>query len=204
MLNDSEECLDGPGVLRLPTMAASPMAEPRWLDGDEQRTWRAFLTVQQLLFEQLDHELQRDGGIPHGYYEILVRLSEAPQRTLRMSQLAERSQSSRSRISHAVARLEEAGWIRRETCATDRRGALAVLTDQGFAALAAAAPGHVASVRCHLFDCLRPEQVAQLREISEAVLDSLARFLEEERAAGRCPTDVGDRLDEVRPRPAGG
>jgi len=162
------------------------------LDDEEQRTWRAFLTAQQLLFEQLDHELQRDGRVPHGYYEILVRLSEAPNRTLRMSELAERSQSSRSRISHAVARLEETGWVRRETCPTDRRGALAVLTDEGFGALAAAAPGHVAGVRRHLFDCLSADQVVHLREISEAVVDHLVRFREDEKAAGRCPEDPGD------------
>ncbi len=161
------------------------------MDVEEQRTWRSFLTANQLLFEQLDHELQRDANIPHGYYEILVRLSEAPDRTLRMSQLAERSQSSRSRISHAVARLEEVGWVRRETCATDRRGSLAVLTEKGFSALAAAAPGHVEGVRRHLFDGLSAEQVGQLRAISEAVADRLLRFREEERSAGRCPPDVG-------------
>ncbi len=176
------------------------MGEPRWLNEEEQRTWRAFLDAHQLLFETLDQELQRDAGIPHGYYEILVRLSEAPDRTLRMSQLAERSQSSRSRMSHAVARLEEAGWVRRETCATDRRGSMATLTDKGFAALAAAAPGHVEGVRTHLFDRLSPEQVAQLRTISEAVRDHLRRFREEERAAGRCPPAV----DEVRLPPASG
>ena len=173
------------------------MGGPRWLDDEEQRTWRAFLTANQLLFEQLDHELQRDGNIPHGYYEILVRLSEAPDRTLRMSRLAERSQSSRSRISHAVARLEESGWVRRETCATDRRGAMAVLTDKGFAALAAAAPGHVEGVRTHLFDRLTAEQVDQLRTISEAVADGLVRFREGEKAAGRCPPGAeGDEGDD--------
>ena len=81
----------------------------RWLDDDEQQTWRAFLGANRLVFEQLDRELQRDSGIPHAYYEILVRLSEAPDRALRMSALADRSQSSRSRLSHAVARLEENG-----------------------------------------------------------------------------------------------
>lgn len=149
------------------------MGSTRWLDEDEQRAWRAYLTVTQLLSDQLDRELQRDSGIPHAYYEILVRLSEAPERTLRMSQLAEASQSSRSRLSHAVARLEERGWVRRESCPTDRRGALAVLTDDGFGALAAAAPGHVEGVRRHLFDRLTSGQVRQLEEISQAVLRPL-------------------------------
>ncbi|MPZ73002.1 MAG: MarR family transcriptional regulator, partial [Nitriliruptorales bacterium] len=115
------------------------MAETRWLNDDEQRAWRAFLTATRLLFDRLDRELQAQAGIPHTYYEILVRLSEAPERTIRMSELANRSQSSRSRLSHAIARLEEAGWVRRDSCDTDRRGSFAVLTDKGFAALEAAA-----------------------------------------------------------------
>lgn len=157
----------------------------RWLTQDEQRVWRAFLEVNQLLFERLDRELQRDSGIPHTYYEVLVRLSEAEGRRLRMSTLADRSQSSRSRLSHAVRRLEAAGWVRRETCSSDARGAEAVLTDEGFAALAAAAPGHVESVRNHLFDRLSPEQVAQLGEISAALRDQLCAG-EDAPPAGGC------------------
>ncbi|MCZ7438855.1 MarR family transcriptional regulator [Micromonospora sp. WMMC241] len=145
----------------------------RWLDPDEQRTWRAFLTASRALMETLDRELQRDAGMPHAYYEILVRLSEAPGRRLRMSDLADATGSSRSRLSHAAARLEAAGWIRREDCPTDRRGQLAVLTDEGFTTLAAAAPGHVEGVRRHLFDALSPAQVDQLRRISETLADHL-------------------------------
>ncbi|WP_428961238.1 MarR family winged helix-turn-helix transcriptional regulator [Micromonospora fluostatini] len=145
----------------------------RWLDPDEQRTWRAFLSASRGLMETLDRELQRDAGMPHAYYEILVRLSEAPDRRMRMSELATETASSRSRLSHAAARLEAAGWIRREECPTDRRGQLAVLTEQGFATLAAAAPGHVEGVRRHLFDALSPAQVDQLRRISEAIADHL-------------------------------
>jgi DNA-binding MarR family transcriptional regulator len=111
--------------------------------------------------------------MPHAYYEILVRLSEAPERTMRMSELAEATSSSRSRLSHAVARLEESGWVRRKDCPTDRRGQLAVLTEHGFEVLVTAAPGHVEGVRSHLFDQLTPQQVAQLREISEALLGHL-------------------------------
>jgi DNA-binding MarR family transcriptional regulator len=123
--------------------------------------------------DALDRELQRDAGMPHAYYEILVRLSESAGHTLRMSDLADACGSSRSRLSHAVARLEESGWVRREDCPTDRRGQLAVLTDEGYAVLKAAAPGHVEDVRRHLFDALTPTQVDQLRRISEAVLDTL-------------------------------
>jgi DNA-binding MarR family transcriptional regulator len=147
--------------------------EPRWLDDDEQRAWRAWMAMTRLLHAQLDRELQRDSGMPHAYYEILVRLSEAPGRSLRMSDLAAASESSRSRLSHAVSRLEQAGWVRREGCVTDRRGSFAVLTDEGFAALERAAPPHVDSVRRHLFDHLSTEQVAQLTAISEAVLTGL-------------------------------
>lgn len=149
------------------------MSEPRWLGDEEQRTWRAFIASFRLLFEQLDRELQRDAGIPHTYYEILVRLSEAPGRSLRMSQLADRTDSSRSRLTHAVDRLEERGWVRREDCLTDRRGQLAVLTDAGMDTLRAAAPVHVEGVRTHLFDQLTPEQVTQLRAISEKILAHL-------------------------------
>ena len=145
----------------------------RWLDPDEQRTWRAFLAASRALMDTLDRELQRDAGMPHAYYEILVRLSEAPGRRLRMSELADATGSSRSRLSHAAARLEAAGWIRREDCPTDRRGQLAVLTDDGLATLAAAAPGHVDGVRRHLFDALSPAQVDQLRRISETLADHL-------------------------------
>lgn len=155
------------------------MAEPRWLDPHEQRTWRSFLAAMSLLTEQLDRELQRDAGLPHAYYEILVMLSESPGRTLRMSELAERVGASRSRLSHAVARLEDAGWVERRSCATDKRGALAVLTDEGFSVLEAAAPGHVAGVRRHLFDVLTPTQVRQLGRISSAISDNLT--------SGRCP-----------------
>ena len=150
------------------------MDDTRWLDAEQQRTWRSFLAANRLLFDRLDRQLQRDSGLPHAYYEILVRLSEAPNGTLRMSQLASSSLSSRSRLSHAVARLEEAGWVRRRACPTDRRGALAELTPEGMAQLEAAAPGHVEAVRTLLFDQLTSEQQAALREISESLLACLA------------------------------
>ncbi|MEU0563771.1 MarR family transcriptional regulator [Nonomuraea sp. NPDC005983] len=147
----------------------------RWLDDDEQRAWRAFLSATQLVNEALDRQLQRDAGMPHTYYMILVALSEAPERSMRMSELAARAQSSQSRLSHAVARLEERGWVRRARCSDDRRGNTAVLTEDGFAALAAAAPGHVEEVRRSLFDVLTPEQVRSLDEICTAVRNTLER-----------------------------
>src|SRR5499427_11096304 len=125
------------------------------------------------LFTAVDAQLQRDAGMPLAYYEILVQLSEAPGRTLRMTQLAEAASASKSRVSHAVARLEERGWIRRRDCPTDRRGQLAELTDEGYAVLVAAAPGHVEHVRRTLFDPLTPEQVRQLRAITGSILAAI-------------------------------
>jgi DNA-binding MarR family transcriptional regulator len=145
------------------------MTGTRWLSEEEQRVWRSFLGACQALFGAVDAQLQRDAGLPHPYYEILVRLSEAPGHALRMSQLAEASASSKSRLAHAVARLEERGWVRRLDCPTDRRGQIAQLTAEGFAALAAAAPGHVEQVRRSLFDVLTPEQARQLGVIAAAV-----------------------------------
>ncbi len=142
----------------------------KWLTEPEQRAWRAYLEGTQLLFEVLDRQLQQDSGIPHGYYEILVRLSEAPDRSMRMSELALRTRSSRSRCSHAVARLEERGWVERRNCEEDKRGQTAVLTDSGFAALEAAAPAHVDVVRAQLIDRLSAEQIAQLEAIGQAII----------------------------------
>lgn len=133
------------------------------------------MAATQLLNEALDRQLQRDAGMPHTYYMILVALSEAPERSMRMSELAARAQSSQSRLSHAVARLEERGWIRRERCPADRRSFFAVLTGDGYAALAAAAPGHVEEVRRSLFDILTPEQVRHLDEICATVRNTLER-----------------------------
>ncbi len=152
---------------------ASTQIEPRWLEHDERRVWLGWVLSTRLLWEELERDLQRDADMPFGYYDILVMLSESAGRTRRMSELADATQSSRSRLSHAVSRLETLGWVRRESCPTDRRGANAVLTDAGFAALAAAAPHHVESVRAHLFDQLSPKQREQLREINEVLLEHL-------------------------------
>jgi DNA-binding MarR family transcriptional regulator len=152
---------------------ARPAGEPRWLDAEEQKAWRAWLYSSLLLHDRLDRDLTHGTGISHAYYEILVALSETPDRMMRMSELADRLLSSRSRLSHAVARLEERGWVRRQVCEEDGRGQLAVLTDEGFAALEAAAPVHVESVRVHLFDQLTPQQVANMRDIGETLLRHL-------------------------------
>jgi DNA-binding MarR family transcriptional regulator len=149
------------------------VGDTRWLDEREQEIWRAFIGAVAALTEHLERQVQRDSAMPYTYYEILVALSEAPDRTLRMSELAGARKSSRSRLSHAVARLEEVGWVVRRGCDTDKRGSYAVLTDAGFAALEAAAPGHVTAVREKLFDALTPDQVTELGEISRAILKGL-------------------------------
>jgi len=146
-----------------------PTPPPRWLTDEEQQAWRAFLAFVARLDRDLDRQLQRDAGMPHAYYMVLAMLSEAPGRTMRMSRLAETTASSPSRLSHAVSRLEEKGWVRREQHPTDRRGALAVLTDDGLAAVRAVAPGHVAAVREALFDRLDPAQVQQMRELLQSL-----------------------------------
>lgn len=142
------------------------MSEPRWLDEREMRAWRGLIGTERLLFEQINRELSRRSALSLADYEVLVRLSETPDRRLRMSELAAQSLSSKSRLSHQVSRLEKLGWVRREECPTDRRGAFAVLTDEGFAVLAEAAKGHVTDVRRHLFDQLTPAQVEALADVT--------------------------------------
>jgi len=145
----------------------------RWLDDDEQRTWRAFLAASELLDAALDRQLQRDAGITLGTYVVLAMLSEAPDRSLRMTDLARLANSTPSRLSHAVARLEERGWVRRDRSSQDGRGTVATLTEAGLQVVVATAPGHVRAVREHLFDRLTPEQVRHFGEICAAVLDGL-------------------------------
>jgi len=149
------------------------MTGTRWLDADEQDTWRAFLWTSRLLNEALDRQLQRDSGMPHAYYMILAMLSEAPGRARTMTDLAAIVHSSPSRLSHAVNRLEEAGWVRRVKHETDRRTTIAKLTEEGFAVLAEAAPGHVAEVRRNLFTPLDREQMLGFRKTLHTLLDSL-------------------------------
>lgn len=147
--------------------------EPRWLSDDEQRVWRAYLHATTLLEDHLDRQLQRDAGMPHIYYGLLVQLSQAPRRRMRMTELAKDAKITRSRLSHAVARLEKNGWVRREDCPSDKRGQNAYLTDQGYEVLRRSAPGHVAAVRQALFDRLTPEQVDQLGEIMRLMAEAL-------------------------------
>ncbi|WP_405064074.1 MarR family transcriptional regulator [Kribbella sp. NBC_01505] len=148
------------------------MAEPRWLNEKEQQAWRAFIAAQRVVNGRIEQQLQRDAGIPHTYYEILVRLSDAPDGRLRMSELAVATLGSRSRLSHAVNRLEQYGWVRREGIESDRRGQVAIITEAGREKLVESAPGHVEEVRSAIFDALTEEQVDQLFTICKALADN--------------------------------
>ncbi|TRW44443.1 MarR family transcriptional regulator [Georgenia yuyongxinii] len=137
----------------------------RWLDADQQHSWRQLLRGSAQLFDDVNHDLEQQSGLSLSEYEVLVRLSEADGRTLRMSVLAAELVHSRSRVTHTIRRMEQAGLVERRTCADDRRGVNCTLTDAGFARLEEIAPGHVASVRARLVDRLTPAQMRQLGEI---------------------------------------
>jgi DNA-binding MarR family transcriptional regulator len=156
------------------TPSTSPSErEPRWLTAGEQLVWRSYLEAATLLEDHLDRQLQRDAGMPHMYYGLLVKLGESPRRRLRMTELARSAKITRSRLSHAVARLEKNGWVRREDCPSDKRGQFAVLTDEGVAVLERTAPGHVAAVRQAVFERLTPDQQESLGEIRRIVAEGL-------------------------------
>ena len=133
-----------------------------WLDEDQQRSWRAWISCSLLLADRLGRDLTEATGLSMADYEILVRLSDRPERRMRMSELAEMTLSSRSRLSHQIDRMERAGLVRRETCESDKRGLNAVMTDHGWEVLVAAAPSHVMSVRQHFVDVLTPEEFEAL------------------------------------------
>ena len=133
----------------------------RWLDGEEQQAWRRYIRGVRLLDEALRRGLE-EHDLSHPEYEILVRLSEAPDRSLRMSDLASDVVNSRSRLTHTVNRLERAGWVRREPCSQDGRGVQCRLSDAGFTRLAEAAHTHVSAVRTHLLDPLTREEFLAL------------------------------------------
>ena len=156
------------GTAEIPAVGAERGA--RWLTEDERDAWIPLIGVLIKLPAALDAQLQRDAGLSHFEYMVLSRLSEAPARTLRMSDLAILANGSLSRLSHVVTRLERRGWVRREACRGDGRYTNAVLTGEGWAKVAATAPGHVAAVRQLVVDALSPEQVGQLRDIAQAIM----------------------------------
>jgi DNA-binding MarR family transcriptional regulator len=147
--------------------------DTRWLDDDERAAWLSLIGVTLLLPTALDAQLQRDTGVTHFDYLVLAMLSESGDRTLTMSELATRASSSLSRLSHVVAKLEKRGWIARRPSPRDGRTTIAVLTDDGMAAIVGAAPRHVDRVRTLVFDALTPTEVRQLAAIGTKVLTRL-------------------------------
>ena len=149
------------------------MGEAKWLSDDEQRLWRAYLDATRLLFQNLDKQLLRDSDISFTDFEILVLLSEAPDRRMRMRDLADASTTTRSGITRAVSRMENAGWVRRVECESDRRGAWAELTDVGYARLAEAGPRHRGAVRANIVDLLSPADIAPMTEAFARMRDRM-------------------------------
>jgi DNA-binding MarR family transcriptional regulator len=148
-------------------------ALPNWLDSGEQETWQALIGVLIRLPAALDAQLRRDAGITHFDYQVLSGLSQAPGQTLRMSELAQHTEGSLPRLSQVVRRLEDRGWVRRTAHPADGRCTLAALTDDGWAKIQQAAPGHVAAVRQLVFDQLTQEQAGQLREIGGRIMTAV-------------------------------
>ncbi|MFY9914042.1 MAG: MarR family transcriptional regulator [Nocardioidaceae bacterium] len=145
----------------------------RWLDSNQQRAWRAYIVGTTLLMERLDRDLRESHDLSLPEYEILVRLSEAPDRMLRMAEIADAVKNSRSRITHTVARMERKNLVDRRQCATDGRGVLAALTDKGAALLLDAAPVHVESVRAGLIDVVDPSDLEAIGRAFTTVVEVL-------------------------------
>ena len=145
----------------------------RWLTQEEMAAWLPLLRVVQLLPQAMDRQLRKDAGIRHAYYQVLVHLSAQPDRTLSMGELARLAATSPSRLSHAVAAMEERGWVTRRPCSTDRRVQYGGLTDAGLSLLERVAPGHVADVRRLVFDRLTEDEVSRLRSLMLKLLPSL-------------------------------
>ena len=147
--------------------------DTRWLDEDERRAWLRLAGVMLKLAPALDSQLQRDSDMTHFDYLCLAMLSEAEDKTLRMSELAAQVNASLSRLSHVVKKLELRGWVERFPCPDSRRVTMARLTDKGWEVLVAAAPGHVETVRALVFDGLDSEEVAALERIAGHVVQQI-------------------------------
>lgn len=151
------------------------MTVPRWLSATEQRVWRAHLALHKLLMHRLDRELQ-EFELSLNDYEILVNLSETKEHRMRMSDLADATIQSRSRLSHQISRMEAKGLVVREDCRDDRRGTFAVLTEEGWATMQRVAPHHVAGVREHFVDRLTDDQLDALETAFAPIVDHLKKL----------------------------
>ena len=153
-------------------MAGQNATAPQWLNTAEMKAWRRYIIASRRLLEALDSDLDsHDLSMPD--YEILALLSDAPDRKMRMSELADIALLSRSRLSHRMKVMEKAGWVKREACPIDKRGYFAVMTAKGWKAIVAAAPDHVESVRSRFIDHLSKDDQKALSEIFERVTNSL-------------------------------
>ncbi|ORV54105.1 MarR family transcriptional regulator [Mycolicibacter engbaekii] len=147
--------------------------DTRWLSQKEQRMWRGYLDSTRLLLRSLDRQLTADSGLSLSDFEILALLSEAPERRMRMNELADITVTTRSGVTRAVKRLTDAGWVRQVRCEEDKRGQYAELTESGINKLRTAAPGHVAAVRAGLFDSLSPREVELFSHSYARIRDNL-------------------------------
>lgn len=153
-------------------MADANQMEPRWLNAAEMKAWRRYIIASRRLLEALDDDLAAH-DISMADYEVLAQLSDAPDRRMRMSELADMAMISRSRLSHRIKVMEKAGWVKREPCPDDKRGYFAIMTPKGWKAIVAAAPDHVASVRNRFLDSLDKGDQKVLAEIFERVAEQI-------------------------------
>jgi len=149
--------------------------QPPWLTDEEQQAWRATVQLSQLLLRQLDRDLTAY-DLNGRDYEILVELSEAPDHRMRMTDLADATSQSRSRLSHQISRMEKRGLVRRDECEGDKRGTFAVLTKAGFETIERVAPHHVEQVRRHFIDRLTAEQLEEIRSAFRPIVDYLRKI----------------------------
>ncbi len=159
-------------------MSGQNATAPRWLNAAEMKAWRRYIIASRRLLEALDTDLE-DHDLSMADYEILAQLSDAPERKMRMSELADIALLSRSRLSHRMKVMEKAGWVKREACPSDKRGYFAVMTAKGWKAIVAAAPDHVESVRTRFVDHLTKADQEVLAQIFSRIEDSLRKEVSE-------------------------
>lgn len=164
--------------------AMDSSAEPRWLNSEERQAWLTLAGLMIRLPSALDAQLQRDAGLSHFEYQVLAGLSESPERTLRMSDLAHFAESALPRLSQVVGRLEKRGWVRRAPDPSDGRITLATLTEDGWDKVVQTAPGHVEAVRALVFDPLTKAQTRQLTDIGQRIMRTID-------PDDRCLRDIG-------------
>ncbi|MEB4615835.1 MarR family winged helix-turn-helix transcriptional regulator [Leucobacter sp. M11] len=151
------------------------MSEPQWLSEEERELWMKLVRLSMLMPSAVEAQLKREAGMNQFEYLVLAMLSEVPDMTRLMSDLAFQTNASLSRLSHVVTRLEQQGWVRRSACPTDGRATNVILTDVGYEKLKDTAPGHVTAVRNIIFDPLTPELVSTLNRSLQPILDSVEK-----------------------------